>query len=167
MKYRVALEGRVLEVEIDGASVTVDGQTHTAELRILDGSPVRLLVLDGRTWIFPMEPTGRGKWTVLAGGERRDVEVLDERTAHIRSLVGRPSASAGARDLKAPMPGLVVRVFASPGQRIVEGTSLIVLEAMKMENELKASSSGVVEQVLVAPGRTVEKGELLIVIRGE
>ena len=162
MKYFVTLNGRTREVSIDGNRVTLDGKAHQAELHAVAGTPIRLLVLDGVTWPLPMEGPGRGAWTVLAQGERLEVEVVDERMAHLRSLVGQGRAHAGPQALKAPMPGMVVRVLAQPGQKVVEGTSLIVLEAMKMENELKAAAQGTVEQVLAVQGRSVEKGEVLI-----
>jgi len=162
MKYLVTLEGRTWEIAVDGRKVTVNGREYQAELRVIDATPVHLLILDGRTWSFPMQSSGGGFWSVLIRGELRELEALDERTAHIRSLAGAGTAAAGPRSLKAPMPGLVVRVQAEPGQKVLEGTSLIVLEAMKMENELKAAASGTVSRVTVRPGQAVEKGEVLI-----
>jgi pyruvate carboxylase subunit B len=64
--------------------------------------------------------------------------------------------------LKAPMPGLVLRVQVTPGQAVAAGAGLVVLEAMKMENELKAPASAVVRAVRVQPGEAVEKGQVLI-----
>jgi pyruvate carboxylase subunit B len=60
------------------------------------------------------------------------------------------------------MPGLVVRVEAKPGDKVTAGTGLVVLEAMKMENELKAAAPGVVKAVRVAPGEAVERGQVLV-----
>jgi len=162
MRYFVTLNGRTWTVEIAGSRVSVDGAEHHAELRGIEATPLKLLLLDGRTWNIPMQSRGRGRWTVIAQGEASEVEVLDERAAHIRSLIGEPAPSTGPLLLKAPMPGLVVRVPAAPGQKVVEGTSLIVLEAMKMENELKATGPAVVAEVVVRPGQTVERGQLLV-----
>lgn len=162
MKYFVTLHNRTWEIGIQGSQVTVNGEAHHAELRRVDGTPLRLLLVDGRSWSFPMESGGRGRWSVVVQGERREVEVLDERAAHIRSLVGETPAPVGPLVLKAPMPGLVLRVLASPGQKVVEGTSLIVLEAMKMENELKAPSAGIIQGISVTAGQTVERGQPLV-----
>ncbi len=162
MKYYVTLQGRTWVIGLEGNRVTVDGEEHHAELRSVDGSPLGLLLLDGRTWSFPMESKGRGVWSVQAQGEEREVEVLDERAAHIRSLVGEGAAPTGPLALKAPMPGLVVRVLAETGQRVAAGDSLVVLEAMKMENELKAAGQGTVTEVAIRPGQTVERGQILI-----
>jgi len=162
MKFFVTLRQRTWEVELAGDRVSVDGVEHHAELRAVEGTPLRVLLLDGRTRALPMESTGRGAWRIVAHGEPCELEVLDERAAHLRSLLGSAAAPTGPVTLKAPMPGLVVRVLAEPGQAVAAGASLIVLEAMKMENELKAAVAGVVDSVAVAPGQTVEKGEILL-----
>ena len=162
MKYRVTVGEAVFQVEVEGSAVTVDGVPHTAELREVDSTLLKLLVLDHTTWVLPMEPAGGSVWEVSDRGERFTVEVLDERAAHIRSLVGEGSRAQAPAVLKAPMPGLVVKVHVQPGQEVATGASLVALEAMKMENELKARGPGVVAKVLVAPGETVEKGTILV-----
>jgi pyruvate carboxylase subunit B len=98
-------------------------------------------------------------------GEVVEVEVLDERTRHIQGLVGAGKTQAGGGTVKAPMPGLVVKVLVEPGAAVAPGQGLVVLEAMKMENEIKAVSGGVIESVAVKPGQAVEKGAPLVVIR--
>jgi biotin carboxyl carrier protein len=166
MKYFVTLNGRTWEIGLNGPRVTVDGKEYQAELRAVEATPVRLLVLDGATWQLPMESEGRGIWNVLVAGDQCQVEALDERTSHIRRLVGGSAALAGPGALKAPMPGLVVRVTVREGQRVAKGESLVVLEAMKMENELKAPAPAVIGRVGVAAGQTVEKGDVLITFDG-
>jgi biotin carboxyl carrier protein len=162
MKYRVTVGEAVFQVEVQGTAVTVDGVPHTAELREVDSTLLKLLVLDQATWVLPMESAGGSVWEISDRGERFTVEVLDERAAHIRSLVGAGSRAQAPAVLKAPMPGLVVKVHVQPGQEVEAGASLVALEAMKMENELKARGPGVVAKVLVAPGETVEKGTILV-----
>ena len=162
MKYRVTVGATAFQVEVDGTVVTVDGVRHDAELREVDSALLRILVLDHTTWVLPMEPAGGSVWEVSDGGERFTVEVLDERAAHIRSLVGEGSRAPASAVLKAPMPGLVVKVHVQPGQEVPAGASLVALEAMKMENDLKAKGPGVVETIRVAPGQVVEKGEVLL-----
>jgi len=90
------------------------------------------------------------------------VEVLDERTRHIRSLTANDDRPRAIPVLKAPMPGLVLRVQVRPGQRVSAGAGLVVLEAMKMENELKAPAPAVIKAVRVQPGAAVEKGQVLL-----
>jgi acetyl/propionyl-CoA carboxylase alpha subunit len=154
--------GHMVEVELDGDRVTVDGRTYSASLRVISGTPLRQLLLDDRPLTLAMEPMGRGWWALTRSGERWEVEVLDERTRHIRSLTGTVEQRRLADVLRAPMPGLVVRVHASPGDRVSAGSGIVVLEAMKMENELRVHASAVVKAVRVAPGEAVEKGQVLV-----
>ena len=167
MKYAVLLDGQVVEVEVDGDRVTVAGETHRASLGTIPGTPLRQLLLNGRPTTLSVESLGRGRWALAPGGERWEVEVLDERTRHIRSLTNGANRPPASVVLKAPMPGLVLRVQAEPGQRVEAGAGLIVLEAMKMENELKAAAPGVIKAVLVKSGQAVEKGQVLLEFEGE
>jgi len=162
MKYQVRVGERVYDVEVDGGRVFVGGVAYQAELERVPGTPLRLLRLDGASSVLVAEPGLHGLWEVEFRGERFEAEVLDERTAHIRSLVGRGTAPPGPVTLKAPMPGLVVRVQVDPGDVVTSGQALVVLEAMKMENELKAAGPGVVAQVVIRPGQAVERGQILI-----
>jgi biotin carboxyl carrier protein len=162
VRYVVMVAGQMVEVELDGDRVTVDGRTHSATLGVIPGTPLRQLLLDGRPLTLAMEPIGRGHWTLTTSGERWDAEVLDERTRHIRSLTGTGEQRRLADVLRAPMPGLVVRVHASPGDRVSAGSGIVVLEAMKMENELRVHASAVVKAVRVVPGEAVEKGQVLV-----
>jgi pyruvate carboxylase subunit B len=162
VKYVVLLDGQTIEVEVDGDRVTVDGRAHSATLGVISGTPLRQLLIDGRPLTLSVQAIGRGRWALTPKGERWEMEVLDERTRHIRSLAGGGDQRRAAGVLRAPMPGLVVRVQAQPGEKVAAGDSLVVLEAMKMENELKAGASGVVKSVRVAPGEAVEKGQVLV-----
>jgi biotin carboxyl carrier protein len=162
MKYVVLLDGQPIEVEVVGDRVTVDGRAHSATLGVISGTPLRQLLIDGRPLTLSVEAIGRGRWALTPKGERWEMEVLDERTRHIRSLAGGGDQRRTAGVLKAPMPGLVVRIQVQPGEQVAAGHPLVVLEAMKMENELKAGAPGVVKSVRVAPGEAVEKGQVLV-----
>jgi biotin carboxyl carrier protein len=162
VKYVVLIDGQAIEVEVDGEHVTIAGESHHAELSAIPGTPLRQLLLDGRPLTLSIEALGRGGWAIASGGERVEMEVLDERTRHVRSLTVGGDQRRAAIVLKAPMPGMVVRVQARAGDAVTVGAGLIVLEAMKMENELTAAAPGVVKSVRVAPGEAVEKGQVLV-----
>jgi biotin carboxyl carrier protein len=162
VKYFVIVAGQTLEVEVDGDKVTVDGRTVTASLTTVAGTPLRHLQVDGRPIALAMEAVGKGLWGVTRAGERWEAEVIDERTRHIRSLTGAGERSRGAGVLRAPMPGLVVRVQAESGQPVAAGAGIVVLEAMKMENELRTTAAGVIKAVHARAGETVEKGQILV-----
>jgi len=166
MKYFVKLEGSTHEVTVDGDRVMVDGRPASAHLEMVHGTPVCHLVLDGRSHTFAIGNSGgAGMWTFIDRGELVEVEVLDERTRHIQSLVGAGKTQSGGGAVKAPMPGLVVKLLVEPGATVAAGQGLVVLEAMKMENEIKAPMAAVVESVAVKPGQAVEKGAALILLK--
>ena len=167
MRYAILFDRQVIEVEVEGERVTVAGQTYNATLSAIPGTPLRQLLLAGRPTTLSVEALGRGRWALAPGGERWEVEVLDERTRHIRSLTSNGDRRRASPVLKAPMPGLVLRVQVTPGQQVRGGAGLVVLEAMKMENELKAPGPAVVRAVRVQPGEAVEKGQVLIEFDGE
>jgi biotin carboxyl carrier protein len=165
MKYLVTVGGREIEVEVDGDQVTVAGTTRRATLRAIAGTPSRQLLVDGRPTVLTIRSSARGQWTLAVAGDRWEAEVVDERTRHIRSLTATANAARGPATLRAPMPGLVVRVLVEQGQEVAPGAGIVVLEAMKMENELKAPAAGVVGAVRVAAGAPVEKGQVLVELR--
>ena len=95
-------------------------------------------------------------------GRRYEVDALDERTRAIRDLVDASRAPTGPVPLAAPMPGLVVRVHVAVGDTVAAGQPLVVIEAMKMENELRALAAGTVRAIHATPGQPVEKGAVLV-----
>jgi pyruvate carboxylase subunit B len=153
-------------VEVDGDRVSVDGTACVASLRALPATPLRLLTVDGRPRVLSVESLGKDAWALGSAGEQCEVEVVDERTRHIRSLAAAPDRAAAGGQLKAPMPGLVVRLEVEAGQTVAPGGGVLVLEAMKMENELRAPAGGRVKAVLVRPGQAVEKGQVLVEFEG-
>jgi pyruvate carboxylase subunit B len=164
MKYFVQVGGTEFEIDIDADGVRVGGEPVAAALEPLPGTPLRQLRLGARTIVFSVGSTSRGAWELGCRGERWEAAVIDERTRHIRSLTGEGRQRAGAGEVKAPMPGLVLRVLVEPGQPVAAGAGLAVLEAMKMENQIKAPAAGVVRAVRVAAGTAVEKGQILMVL---
>jgi pyruvate carboxylase subunit B len=162
MKYFVQLGGREVVVELDGECATVEGVTYRVVLRRQNGTPLRVLTVDGRPRTLAVHQLSRGRWDLGLAGERREVDVVDERTRNIRSLASAQGRATRSGVLKAPMPGLVVRIQVEPGQTVPPGGALLVLEAMKMENELRAAAGGLVRAVLVGPGQAVEKGQALV-----
>ncbi len=164
MKYFVRVGGREIVVQLEADGVRVDGELVSAVLEPLPGTPLRQLRLGTRTIVFSVESPTREVWELGHRGERWEMSVIDERTRHIRSLTGGGRQRAGAGEVRAPMPGLVLRVLVAPGQQVEAGAGLAVLEAMKMENQIKAPAAGVVEAVRVVPGLAVEKGQVLVVL---
>jgi biotin carboxyl carrier protein len=163
VKYIVEVLGERIPVEVDGDALVVDGQGVAASLSGADGTPERLLRVGAAVHrVQLLRGEGAGRWVVEVAGHRLAVEALDERTRAIRELTRTTGAASGPAPLVAPMPGLVVRVLVAPGAVVAAGAPLLVMEAMKMENELRAPAAGVVRAVRAAPGTAVEKGAVLV-----
>jgi len=167
VKYfvRIADLPQTLEVEVEGGRVRFAGAPYEAHLAAVPGTPLYHLLLAGESWTVAAQPgEGTGRWTLGVVGERIEVEAVDERTRHIQELTGRRPVRTGSGTIQAPMPGLVVRVVVAEGQRVEAGAGLVVVEAMKMENQLRAPRAGVVAKVHVAVGQAVEKGTPLVTV---
>ena len=101
---------------------------------------------------------------VLVNGQPFRVEIQDERERRLRAAAGKGELKAGRRAVAAPMPGKVVRLLVRPGDAVRAGDGIVVVEAMKMENELKAPAAGMVKEVRVEEGKAVSGGDVLVVI---
>jgi biotin carboxyl carrier protein len=143
-------------------------------LRLEDQGRGRALLVDGTSrtrvhlgeWPRP-RPDGRVVVEVVVDGWRVEVELEPERRAVLRERArrGRPDAGTNGRlEIRAIIAGRIVAVSVTPGDSVEHGQQLLVLEAMKMQNELRAPRSGTVEQVSAAVGQNVEVGDLLVVI---
>ncbi|UCF40525.1 MAG: hypothetical protein JSW43_12470 [Gemmatimonadota bacterium] len=161
MKYTVTVGKHTIPVEVKGDTVQLDGHPVRAVLAGFPRTPLRQLVVNGRARTFAMIRSADG-WLVQASGRAWSVEVLDERTSALRELTGRGRGHAAGGLIRAPMPGLVVRVEVEVGQKLEAGAGVVVLEAMKMENEITTPGPGIVRAVHVGPGAAVEKGAALV-----
>ncbi|MEE8218050.1 MAG: biotin/lipoyl-containing protein [Vicinamibacteria bacterium] len=162
MRLEASVEGRRIRVEVrrneDGYAVILDGRTLDVDLVETGGHFVSLIV-DGHSHEVGLE--------ALPGGYRvhlREDTVSVLLADAARDGVARPARSAGPTRVIAPMPGRVVRVLAEKGCEVEPGQGLVVIEAMKMENELKSPRKGCVHEVAVREGQTVEAGALLLVV---
>ncbi len=156
MKYFVTIGAQTIEVEVDGDRVLVGGEAVDAHLAPLPGTPLYHLLLGGLE--------GDGQWAMGVVGERMEVAVQDEQSRETEAVAAAAPGAAGPAVVRAPMPGLVVRVEVADGQQVEAGAGLVVVEAMKMENELRAPRAGVVQTVHVTAGQTVEKGMALVTL---
>lgn len=162
MKYYVTIGARTMEVELGPEGVRVDGRAVEADLQRMPDSRVHSLLLDGRSHRILARRNGGGTWDLHLRGRRVRAEVLDERTRAIRALTASRAGATGPRPITAPMPGLVVRVEVEEGDEVRSGQGLVIVEAMKMENELRAEGPGRVATVHARPGQPVEKDQVLI-----
>jgi biotin carboxyl carrier protein len=175
--YYVRWAGRERVVEIrrtkgtgadGGLEVLVDGTPHPAEVAAVEPEGLLSLLVDGRsiTYSVRFEDSPPFGQTAILGFHDLEVRVPieDERRHAARLAAGTPAKPSGRVEVRSVMPGVVKELRAAAGSEVEEGQSLLILEAMKMENEIRAPQAGRVEALHVAARQSVEKGALLVTI---
>ena len=161
--YVVEVNGRRLNVEIRDGEAIVDGVKYLVSMQTVAGTPVRIVgVNDAVHRVVLRERVARGRYRLWLDGHRYDAEALDSRARAIRDMQASVAKPSGPAPLRAPMPGLIVQLRVKVGDTVAAGAGLVVMEAMKMENELRAVAAGKVRAVHVTVGAAVEKGALLV-----
>jgi len=162
MKLQLTVNGAEKEIDIETLSpecrFRLDGLERVAFVRLVEPG-VYSVLLDGRVYDARVDRAGQGL-VVVAAGDRFEVEVRDPRSWSRRSAL----ESQGLATLAAPMPGKVVRVLVAEGDTVEAGQGLLVVEAMKMQNEIKAPRSGRVVALAAREGTTVAAGDPLATI---
>ena len=162
MRYFVTVGDRELEVELGSHGIRVDGEDVLADLREMDGTEVHSLLLGESSHRILAARAGSEEWTLHLSGHQLRARVVDERTRAIREMTGEREGRGGAKALRAPMPGLVVRVDVQEGDLVAPGQGLVIVEAMKMENELKSEGTGRINRIFVEAGQAVDKDQILV-----
>lgn len=169
MKFDVVLTGasekrrRTVELEREsrGWRVSLDGRPVRADLVQIDGHTISIL-LDGQSYTLQITQLPQGALTVQTALQEFTAEVADPRAWRSRHQ-GLLQAE-GRQQVVAPMPGKVVRVLVNAGERVQAGQGLIVVEAMKMQNEIRSPKTGTVERLSAKEGQPVNAGEILCVV---
>ena len=166
VKWWVDRGGQRLEVAVrrvgEQFEVELDGRRHTVELVTAGPDMFSLVASDGRSWAVASQKLAATRFRVSLGDRDFDVHLRDPLEQGVASAA---AVGAGPQEIRAPIPGKVVAVLVSAGAAVRPGQPLVVLEAMKMENQICAEGEGTVETVAVSPGGTVEGGQLLVVLR--
>jgi 3-methylcrotonyl-CoA carboxylase alpha subunit len=177
MRYYVRVAGRELGLDIHhteaGTAVEISEDGRPTSNEHVDFTPVHAsgdtgeglysLIVDGKSYQLYVMPEGDG-FRVGLGRYRFDLEVLTEREWRLQKVAPRAAAHTGPLVIQAPMPGLVKAVHVAVGDAVSIGQRLLVLEAMKMENDITSPRDGTVAAINVQPGSVVEGGKPLISI---
>lgn len=155
-EYIVSLEdrGEKVDLKLNGKPVSFSYTTRKNKHRFL-------MLVDSMSYDVEVNRTN-GKFSVFIYGREFEVTAEDERLAKLREVAGLESDVSDKKDIAAPMPGLVVKMLKSPGDLVEKGEGVIIIEAMKMENELKAAADGEIAEILVKQGQAVDKGQCLV-----
>lgn len=164
-RFAAQIEERLFRVEQSpSGNFTIEGESISVLRSQQDNQKWILKV--GDTFFdvsYPKNSESASEYiSVYVGGRRFDVKVKDERKQKLEEFGLKGKAKHHRSIITAPMPGLISKILVHEGQEIHAGQGLLVLEAMKMENELKASSAGTIKSINVQPKETVEKNQLLI-----
>ena len=160
MKRRVTVNGRSGRIEIQGSRLRYereDGVVVEGEFSVAGNS----VLLNGRSYRVVSNGTRGAGTEIWVNGSRLSMEVFDPRDLRPGQGV---SANHGRQEIAASMPGKVIRILVAAGETVEEGQGLVVVEAMKMQNEMKSPKSGRVAEVRARPDATVAAGEILIVV---
>lgn len=164
MQYEVIIDGKPYRVELtraqDGWKCRLDGREFQLDA-VLTRPDVLSLLLDGRSYEVKRERTPSDTHVVV-GSTRYAAEVRDPRS--LRNRRAHAGFGEGPQKLVAPMPGKIVRLLVPEKAEVEAGQGVLVIEAMKMQNELKSPKKGIVQQVLAREGAAVGAGEVLAIV---
>lgn len=162
MLFDATISGQTTRVEVRESQgryrVTMGEKTLDLDLVKTSEADVSVLI-DGASYDLSLEKTPEG-FAVLVRGDRYDVDLKDA----VKGAVLGKAAPTGPLKLMAPMPGKIVKVLVNVGDAVEAGSGVLVMEAMKMENELKTSRAGTVQEIRVREGQAVEMGAVLLFI---
>ena len=165
MKLTVMVAGEVVDVELErtanGIRATVGDRSYWIEATSVEPGVFWLNWNQQSVEVF-VTPDGEG-YSVSLGSHRIAVEILDARRKLKRT---KHSGHTGAVEIRAPLPGKIVRVMASEGGDVEINQGIVVMEAMKMQNEIKSPIQGKIQKLAVAEGATVQSGDLIAIVDG-
>jgi biotin carboxyl carrier protein len=160
---KVTVGEREYTVEIQNGETTVSGERVDVREAVMDTRGGLKFESLGRRMSAVVDK-GKNESFVRFQGREFPLTVETERERLLKSLSKSSEAAGGRAEIKASMPGLVIRVLGTVGQAVKKGEPVLILEAMKMENEIRAPGDGVISQIKAAQGQAVEKGDLLLVL---
>jgi len=164
MKYQATVNGRTFEIEINAdGQILVDDEPRSIDFRELREGELYSLLVDHLSYEAVVEERD-DLYHVLMAGDLYEVKVTDERSRRLASAFMALGDASGEVAIRAPMPGLIVRMPIQEGQAVAKGDTVVILESMKMENELKAPRDGTIRHVSVKAGDSVEQNKVLVTI---
>lgn len=159
--FEVSLQGKTFNVEKEGEKLLLNGKSLEHDTIWLDKHRMHLLI-NGKGYKVELLRSEGKEMVLQVNGARFELQLRNELDLMLGKMGINIAAEQKINELKAPMPGLVLRVMVEAGQEVQKGDPLLVLESMKMENVLKSPGQGVVDKILATVGATVEKGAVLL-----
>jgi biotin carboxyl carrier protein len=164
MVYEIMVGGKPHRLELEksaaGWECRLDGQTIHVDA-LVPRPDVLSLLIDGRSYEIKREQTATDLY-MWVGNVRFAVETRDPRSLRSRQKTGRDEK--GPRKILAPMPGRIVRLLVAEGSEVEAGQGIVVIEAMKMQNEIKSPKKGIVKKISASAGAAIDPGDLLAIV---
>jgi len=162
MKYITMINDTDYAVEVlDDHRIVINNQIYQIDFHPVSDQPVYSLLIDGKSYeayVYLAEDA----WQVLLLGDQYAALVEDERERRLRSVTSGATYAGSEYQLKAPMPGLLISVAVTEGQKVQQGDLLAILESMKMQNELRSPREGTISRIRVSSGESVEQRQILL-----
>ncbi|RMD86718.1 MAG: acetyl-CoA carboxylase biotin carboxyl carrier protein subunit [Calditrichaeota bacterium] len=167
MKYFARIAEKTFEIELpenDSSTIKVNGKPiKSADLQKLAEPNLYSLIINNHSYQIFIDQNDDG-YQIILNGVTYPVELEDETTRQLRNLIKTDEKPHGAVEIKAPMPGLIVKYLVKEGQSVKKGEGLVIIEAMKMENEIRAHTNGVVKKIFRKDQESVEKDTPLLIL---
>ena len=172
MKFIVRIDNEQKNVVVNENNghyeIELDGKAYHVDCRYFGDRDFLSLLINNKSYLIESAPVKAedGRYYARVMGRHYDVEVLDELLVAVRDAES-VAESAGAYTVISPMPGLIREVKVKVGDRVEAGDPVVIMEAMKMQNELATEVGGVVKEIRVEPGQTVDSQSPLVLIERE
>jgi biotin carboxyl carrier protein len=171
----VTVNGRPWKVRVEAGesagqfTLVLKGRSRVVDAAWIDAESLSLVDAGPGSAVHEIgiQRRGPGELDVVVAGRRFQAVVVQGSSSARPVPSGRqpqPSAGKGAQSILAPMPGRIVRVLVAPGDEVTAGQGVVIMEAMKMENELRSTRDGIVREVAAREGTAVETGAVLVVV---
>jgi biotin carboxyl carrier protein len=171
MKYIVTVENRKFGIQLDersgGYEVKIKGKVFPVDIVKVNESNYYSIIIANRSYEAVLSSNDGTEYRCYLQNELYTVDVEDELSRSFKALGIGVKSDLNEEIIKAPMPGLIVGIEVKEGERISRGDGVVIMEAMKMENELRTTMGGTVSQILVTVGTKVEQNTTLVVIERE
>ncbi len=163
MKYFATVGEHEYEIEFDDGQLVVDGEPVAVDFERIGDPELYSMLIDGHSYELLVEAE-RFNYAVTVHGSQYQIQIEDERTRRMNAGRREGALPDGEAPVRAPIPGLVVKVLVEEGESVEQDQPLLILEAMKMENEIRSPRACVIKKVDVEAGQRVEQNATMLII---
>ena len=163
---KIKIDDKEFEVSYQGNNVSVNQKPYKIDILHSKNNNIFTFTVNNKIHQVEIKEGERNKSKILLNGFEYEVDVTDELTELLDKFMKQSgkNGNSGGGKIKAPMPGMVIKILAEENQEVQKGDKVIIVEAMKMENAIQSPVSGIVKKIPVSEGQAVEKDAILIEI---